>query len=188
MTFSFVIRLALISLFCLVLQIPEIQHWVIWDRGLISNGEWWRIVTGNFSHTNLAHLAMNLAGLVVICYLFTPTKKALYVLLALLSLTTGLGLLLTPLNAYLGLSGVLHGLFAYWALSECLGGRKSSIWLIVGVVAKVTWETLFGASQSTIDLIAANVATEAHAIGTVAGLLFSLGYWLYNRVPLQQNS
>lgn len=83
---------------------------------------------------------------------------------------------------------MLHGLFAYWALSECLGGRKSSIWLIVGVVAKVTWETLFGASQSTIDLIAANVATEAHAIGTVAGLLFSLGYWLYNRVPLQQNS
>ncbi|MGF1778061.1 rhombosortase [Vibrio nomapromontoriensis] len=185
MTFSFVIRLALILLLCVVLQIPEIQNWAMWHREAICNGEWWRIVTGNFSHTNLAHLAMNMAGLIVICYLFRPSEKALYALLALLSVSVGAGLLLTSLDAYLGLSGVLHGLFAYWALTEWLSGRKSSVWLVLGVCIKVGWESVFGASASTKDLIAANVATEAHAIGMGAGFTFALLYWLYQKRHLQ---
>ena len=169
----------------MVLQIPDLQNWAVWHREAIYNGEWWRIVTGNFSHTNLAHLAMNMAGLVVICYLFKPTVKALYTLLALLSLSVGVGLLVTPLDAYLGLSGVLHGLFAYWALTEWLSGRMSSVLLVLGVSIKVGWESVFGASASTQYLIAANVATEAHAIGVGAGFTFALLYWLYQKRHLQ---
>ncbi|MFA0036927.1 rhombosortase [Vibrio sp. 10N.261.52.A1] len=157
------------SLLCVIFQLEPVQAWVVWDKSAIVDGQWWRILTGNFSHTNYSHLLMNLAGLWIISYLFQPTRKQLISALVLISLVTGLALLLSSIQIYVGLSGTLHGLFGLFALREALSGRKSSWLLVLGLVAKIAWEQLIGPSSTTGELINARVAIEAHLAGALAG-------------------
>ena len=112
---------------------------------------------------------MNLVGLWIISYLFQPTRKQLISALVLISLVTGLALLLSSIQIYVGLSGTLHGLFGLFAPREALNGRKSSWLLVLGLVAKIAWEQLIGPSSTTGELINARVAIEAHLAGALAG-------------------
>ncbi|MFM2609616.1 rhombosortase [Vibrio chagasii] len=157
------------SLLCVIFQLEPVQAWVVWDKSAIVDGQWWRILTGNFSHTNYSHLLMNLAGLWIISYLFQPTRKQLISALVLISLVTGLALLLSSIQIYVGLSGTLHGLFGLFALREALNGRKSSWLLVAGLIAKIAWEQFVGPSSTTGELINARVAIEAHLAGALAG-------------------
>ncbi|MEC7940737.1 MAG: rhombosortase [Pseudomonadota bacterium] len=157
------------SLLCVLFQLEPVQASVVWDKSAIVDGQWWRILTGNFSHTNYSHLLMNLAGLWIISYLFQPTRKQLISALALISLVTGLALLLSSIQIYVGLSGTLHGLFGLFALREALNGRKSSWLLVLGLFTKVAWEQLIGPSSTTGELINARVAIEAHLAGALVG-------------------
>nr|WP_275666118.1 rhombosortase [Vibrio sp. Isolate23] len=159
-----------ISLVCLGVQFEPLASLTYWHHQLISEGQWWRILTGNFTHTNFAHLGMNLAGLWVITYLFKPRATSLLCVLFVISLSVGVLNLTTSMTSYVGLSGVLHGIFAYYALQESLQGRKGSWLLVIGVLAKVGWEMTMGASQSTSELIDARVAVESHLFGALAGL------------------
>ncbi|MFV0448763.1 MAG: rhombosortase [Vibrio sp.] len=165
--------LSLVTALCFGLQFEPVSHFMIWQADAITNGQWWRIVTGNFTHTNFAHLLMNLLGLWAIGYLFRPKPRYFARLTLLISTWIGLSLLLTNMSSYVGLSGTLHGLFAFYALKEALEGRKSSWLLVIGVMLKVVGEQLFGASTSTAELIGARVATEAHLSGLIIGLLLS---------------
>lgn len=178
--FRLIILLGLISLVCAVLQTEPAATWSAWHQVDILQGQWWRIVTGNFTHTNLAHLVMNLAGLWVICYLFRPRPFDLILALFLCSLGVGLLNLTTTMQGYVGLSGVLHGLFGYFALREYLPSkshlprRKSSGLLVLGLLAKIAWEQSMGAPESTSALIEAPVAIDAHLFGAGTGLLLAL--------------
>ena len=69
-----------------------------------------------------------------------------------------------------GLSGVLHGLFGFWALAEVFDGRRSSLVLVGGLIAKVAWEQFYGPSTSTAAMIGARVAVDAHLFGAIGGL------------------
>ena len=162
------------TLLCVIFQIDIVQQWVIWDKSAIFSGELWRILTGNFSHTNISHLLMNLAALCGNCFLFSPNRKQLTQALLLISLATGIALLLTDIELYLGLSGTLHGLFALFALKEAIEGRKTSWLLVAGVIVKVSWEQLYGASATTSDMIGARVAIEAHLAGAMTGIALAL--------------
>lgn len=168
--------LIVISLVMALAQWPALQPFITWDARFIADGQWWRLLSGNFTHTNLIHLGMNTAGLWVIAFFFrsiTQAKEWLAVLLV-SSLLVGVTLLASDIQVYLGLSGTLHGLFAYYALKESLSGRKSSWLLIVGVLAKVAYECLIGAPESTASMINARVATEAHLVGMLSGLALGL--------------
>ncbi|ARP38815.1 rhombosortase [Vibrio syngnathi] len=169
------------SLLCVLFQFEPIQAWVVWDSNAIAEGQWWRILTGNFSHTNTSHLLMNLAGLWIISYLFQPSKKQLAVALLVISLVNGVALLLSTIQIYVGLSGTLHGLFGLFALREALNGRKSSWLLVFGLVAKIAWEQLVGPSSTTGELINARVAIEAHRAGALAGGFMAVVSFLMNK-------
>ncbi len=171
----FYFPLMAVSLVCLALQFEPLASLTEWHRQWISEGQWWRILSGNFTHTNFAHLVMNLAGLWVIHFIFKPEHRSFIFALLFISLAVGLLNLFSDMISYVGLSGVLHGLFAYFALQEALNGRKSSWLLVIGVLAKVTWEMTMGASQSTSELIQARVAVEAHMYGALSGLI--LGFF-----------
>nr|WP_238115412.1 rhombosortase [Vibrio cincinnatiensis] len=178
--------LCLVSLLCFGLQFEPLSSVSAWHLSAIQQGQWWRILTGNFTHTNFAHLMMNLAGLWAIAFLFRPTPKLLLMALLLLSGWVGVGVYFTDITLYVGLSGTLHGLFALFATQEWLYGRKNSRWLVFGIIAKVAWEQRVGASLGTEMWIEARVATEAHLIGLLGGLLFALlerGYTLQTKRP-----
>lgn len=167
--------LAVITLLCFGVQWTPLHDLFIWTRADIEHGQWWRILTGNLTHTNSAHLAMNIAGLWVVSWLFQPTVRVVASVLLLSSAVIGVALLATDLDYYLGLSGALHGLFAYCALHEWQNGRKSSAWLVLGIIAKVVWEQSMGASATTEALIGDSVAISAHLAGMLGG--FSAALW-----------
>ncbi|MBW3694533.1 rhombosortase [Vibrio sp. T187] len=173
--------LVLTTVICVIFQIDSVQQIMQWDIHALASGQWWRILTGNFTHTNIWHLLMNLAGLWVISYLFTPSKKQLLVTLITISALVGIGLLWSSIQIYVGLSGTLHGLFGYFALNEALRGRKSSWLLVLGLILKVGWEQFYGASESTSAMIAARVAIEAHLVGGFAGLTGALSMYFYDK-------
>ncbi len=149
----------------------------------IAAGELWRIATGNLLHTNLWHLLMNLAGFWVILFLHEMHYKGhaskFMGLFFSLCILEGLGLYFfyPELKGYVGLSGLLHGLFTFGALLDIRKGYISGYLLLVGVCLKVAYEMYFGASESVSSLINARVATESHFIGVLTGLLCGL-VWL----------
>ncbi|NMH63884.1 rhombosortase [Shewanella salipaludis] len=169
----------LLSLVCLGLYLAGL-HFTGLDAGLayrrseIAQGQWWRLISGNLLHTNHWHLLMNLAGLWVLLLLhhFHYRLNGLLCLLASLCLLEGLGLYLfyPGLLAYVGLSGMLHGLFAYGAIQDIRTGTKSGYLLLLGVIIKVANEQLFGAPADVSAMIGARVATESHLVGLVCGL------------------
>ncbi|MGF1763805.1 rhombosortase [Aliivibrio kagoshimensis] len=179
------LRLLLLLLALMVaFQIPTVSEMVLWDRALIHHGELWRIVTGNFTHTNFAHLLMNSGALIIFYLLFKEylNNQILLPLLLSTSLVVGLSIFLTDIDLYFGLSGVIHGLLAWGAVKDIQYGRQSGYWLLGGIIAKVIWEQLFGASSSTMVLIDARVAIEAHLAGLIYGIVFALLMWSYKRI------
>lgn len=175
--------LVIISMVCVGLQFEPLSSAAAWQLNAIQHGQWWRILTGNFTHTNFAHLAMNLAGLWLISYIFKPTVRLLLSALVLISLWVGIAVLMTDMSSYVGLSGTLHGLFACCALQEARQGRRSSWLLVAGVIAKAVWEQCYGSSLGTEALIQARVATEAHLAGVLGGLLLALSTKKTLRMP-----
>jgi len=152
-----------------------------YERGAVLQGELWRLLTGNLVHLGLTHLALNLAGLALVCGLFLKTLTARQWSVALLAcaLATTLGLLaFAPQVAwYVGLSGVLHGLFVAGALAQLRRGRHFAYAYLVLIGVKLTVEIVWGSSPELSALIGGNVVAVAHlygALGGLAGLVFSL--------------
>jgi rhomboid family GlyGly-CTERM serine protease len=171
----------------LMLQLfqADLSPWLEFNREAIANGQWWRLVTGHWLHTNSWHLMMNLGGFVLIICLHGMyyNGKVLLSLLLVGSLCTGLGLFwLSPsTEIYVGLSGFLHALLVCGCLID-IRRHWSSGWLIlIATFGKVFWEQLHGASQDVATLIAADVAIDAHLFGACTGLLLFGGWCLHAR-------
>ena len=183
--FSLIISLISMVLFALAITSPMIiDTYSIFkfEHDAITDGQIWRIFTGNFLHTNAWHLTMNLAGLWVIVLLHelhykrhTPKLALLFISLCIFE-GVGLYIFYPELKSYVGLSGVLHGLFTFGAIMDIRKGLFSGYLLLLGVIAKVAYEQYFGASNGMTELINARVATESHLVGVIAGLICAL-FW-----------
>ena len=92
---------------------------------------------------------------------------------------TGFYFLFPDVEAYAGLSGVLHGLYIACAVYglQFKKERKFALLVIVLVMAKISWENIFGSTQ-TAELIGSPVLVEAHLLGTIFGVFGALAYML----------
>ena len=115
---------------------------------------------------------------------FHFSVKSYAVLVLLLCLLEGVGLFFfyPSLYGYVGLSGMLHGLFTFGAIQDIRAKYLSGWALLLGVFAKVSYEQYFGGSEDVTALIGARVATESHLIGLCAGLLCALGLFAYRKL------
>ena len=52
------------------------RAWFAYDRAAISAGEFWRLLTGHFTHLSWQHLFYNFVGLSLITYLVAADLKA----------------------------------------------------------------------------------------------------------------
>ncbi|MEL4426790.1 rhombosortase [Shewanella indica] len=170
----------MLTALALLLYFLPLTELFAFRRSAIEQGELWRLVSGNLLHTNFWHLLMNLAGFWVILYLHKEHYNALGVLILTLALClfegVGLYLCYPELMGYVGLSGILHGLFAFGALADIRSGRSSGYLLLAGVIAKVGWEQWQGAAAEVSALIGARVAVEAHLVGLIGGIAL-FGLW-----------
>mgnify|MGYP003652829933 FL=1 len=169
----------------LALTEPMSSDWLAYDRHQLIDFQWWRLITGHFLHTNSTHLLLNTAGLTLLWalhgqYYQTPRYLIIFFLLC-LGTSGGLFLFAPQMLWYVGLSGVLHGLFVIGAYFDIKNKLKSGWLLIIGVWLKVLHEQIYGASEDVAQLIAANVAIDAHLFGTITGCIIILYYFIVDK-------
>jgi rhomboid family GlyGly-CTERM serine protease len=160
----------------------QANEYFAYDRVQFEHHQWWRLITGHFLHTNSIHLMLNLAGLILLWALhghYYHTSKFFLVFL-LLCLGTSLCLYVfsVDLQWYVGLSGVLHGLFVIGAYYDIRHNFKTGWLMLIGVWLKVLHEQIYGASSDISGWIEANVAIDAHLFGTLVGSLLVVYYFI----------
>jgi len=149
-----------------------------YHAGDIKAGEIWRLISANLVHLGWSHTLMNLFGLGLIWGLFWNCFSSWQWWL--ISLTSGLGvslglLILNPeLVWYVGLSGVLHGLFVAGAVGAIRRGDRREAILLAAIVSKLLWEQYFGALPGSADMAGGPVVVDSHLYGAIAGALAAL--------------
>jgi rhomboid family GlyGly-CTERM serine protease len=148
------------------------------DRALIAQGDVWLLFSGHFVHLNWTHWALNMAGLAVVAFFFSPYSSVwqwLWVIF-IAALFVGLGLYWRnpELHTYVGLSGVLHGLFIYGAMRETRRYPASGYVLLALLVGKLIWEFMNGPLPGSETMTQGRVATDAHLYGAFGGAFAGL--------------
>ncbi len=174
----------ILFIFSLVLQFNWVDNWRF-DRDLIKQGRLWLLFSGHIVHLSWSHWLLNMAGLAIVAIFFSNHASAkqwlLVTLISACVISAGLWWWLTDIRYYVGLSGVLHGLFLYGALREIRFYPVSGYVLLVVLIAKLLWEFFYGALPGSEDMAGGRVLTEAHLLGAVAGISLWLVESLMNR-------
>lgn len=147
--------------------------WLRYDRAAILHGQWWRIISGNIVHLGWPHLLLNLVGLILVWLLFRQTLTTrswiLVTLVSAAAVSCGLLLFDPHLEWYVGLSGVLHGLFAAGLVAALYAGNRGDWWLLALFIAKITWEQTVGSMPGSAEIAGGNVIVDAHLYGAIGG-------------------
>lgn len=145
------------------------------NRELVEQGEVWLLFSGHIVHLNWSHWLLNMAGLAIVAFFFSPYasfKQWLVVILfSACVINVGLWWWMTDIRTYVGLSGVLHGLFLYGALREIRFYPVSGYVLVCVLIAKLSWEFFNGALPGSEDMAGGRVLTEAHLLGAIGGII-----------------
>lgn len=157
------------------LQIAGLENNLRYDRQAVLGGEIWRLFSGNLVHLGWPHVWLNVAGLALIWLLFgallSPSVWLFHI--AWTSLAVGLGLLCFDPNLswYVGLSGVLHGLFVAGLLAEYKTQRSFAVLVFAIFSAKLVWEQVYGPLPGSERAAGGNVVVNAHLYGAIGGML-----------------
>lgn len=148
------------------------------DRAAIEAGEWWRLVSGHFVHLGWSHTWLNLAGLGLAAVLFAREYRHLEWLAIGLASVAAIDIALLALRPdlawYVGLSGVLHGVYVAGALRWLLAREPEGWVLAVFLVAKLAWEQGFGALPLSASTAGGPVVVDAHLAGALGGLAVAM--------------
>ena len=145
------------------------------DHAAIQSEEYWRLISGHFVHTNHSHLAMNLAGVLALWLLQGDDYNARDYLTAALTSAVGVSACLyyldSSVNWFAGLSGLLHGLFAWGVTADLRARRHIGLVLVVGLLAKLLLEQSFGAAPASERVLGYPVLIDANLYGAAFGSL-----------------
>ncbi|MDH5446166.1 MAG: rhombosortase [Gammaproteobacteria bacterium] len=146
-----------------------------YQRLAITDGEFYRLLTGHLVHTNLYHSFVNLAGLVLIGvlsrYHMTARDWWFGLFISFVAVSAGLLLFDPQVQWYRGLSGVLHGIMVLLILkARQLAGFLRLI-ILAGLLVKIILEQLQIGFWQSDELIGAPVIVNAHLYGIVGGLM-----------------
>lgn len=156
------------------------------QRDAIAHGQLWRLLTCHMVHTGWLHLSLDVADLVLMWVLVGSvySSRVWWLLIFVISLgISGCLYLLNPaLEWYVGLSGLLHGMLAAGALGQLKQRPVESSVIMIALVAKLTWEQLYGSLDNILFVMKTPVSVDAHLYGSVTGaiaaaLLLSSSYF-----------
>ena len=149
-----------------------------YQRTAVEHGEIWRLLTANLVHLGWAHLLLNVAGLVLILWIFGENRTSRGWLTGFvvsgLAASTGVYLSRPDLLTVVGLSGALHGLFVLGTIGWIRGGDRMGWALLAVVAAKLAWEHFAGAVPLSVEIVGGAVVTEAHLWGAAGGVMAGL--------------
>ena len=151
---------------------PAPPAWV-YDRDAIVAGEWWRLVSGHWVHSDLPHLGWNLGATLLLGGLLELRDRRAW----LIALAAGTGAVdaalwfgLPGLTRYCGLSGVLNAVLLplLFALGRTVPARLLAL---SGALSLGKILTELAAGQALFTQAAWPSLPEAHLAGWLAGLL-----------------
>ncbi len=153
----------------------QVSDQLIYNRNAVMTGEYWRLITGHFFHSNGNHFMLNAAAVALLWALhgqnYRHKNYLMVFLVSAIICSLGMYWFSGHIVLYVGLSGVLHGFFVWGALMDIKHKEKTGYILLIGVIVKIIHEQVYGASAEVESLIAASVATDAHLYGAIGGLL-----------------
>ena len=142
--------------------------------------EIWRLWTAHWVHVGWIHFALNMLAFMCLPFIF-PRARVWHFVALLLILPPLISLsfyyFLADIEAYAGLSGVLHGMFTAIAIVHLLYRKErmfASLVLFL-ILGKLIWENTFGGS-TTAELIGSPVLVEAHLLGVIWGIVIAASY------------
>jgi rhomboid family GlyGly-CTERM serine protease len=176
---------ALLVLAALLLGGEGWQMSLRFDRAGLQQGQWWRLLTGHLMHFDVRHLLLDGAGVVLLWMLFarelSPLRWLAVVLASMLAIDAGLWWLAPQIQWYVGISGVLHGIWAAGAIAGLKRGDRTATWLLVLLAVKLCAEQLYGPRSLEPAM---PVVTQAHLYGAVGGAVVGLLDWAASRLRL----
>jgi rhomboid family GlyGly-CTERM serine protease len=188
--YSLIPLLIVIVSIVLALTEPMSSNFFAYDRDQLNHFQWWRLITGHLLHTNTSHLLLNLTGLTLLWalhgYYYKMHRYLIQFLVLCLGTSLGMYYFAQQMQWYVGLSGVIHGLFVIGAYFDIRQKLKTGWIMFIIVWVKVIYEQVFGASADVAKLIEANVAVDAHLFGTISGCIIIMYYLLLNNAQLAQ--
>lgn len=176
----------IIFLLSFFLQLFDLADSWRFNRGLVAQGDVWLLFSGHMVHLNWSHWLLNMAGLAIVAFFFsTHASFRLWMAVILTSacvICAGLWWWMPDIRYYVGLSGILHGLFLYGALREIHFYPASGYVLTAVLLAKLGWEFFNGALPGSEEMAGGRVLTEAHLLGAIGGALVWLSEYLFNAI------
>lgn len=175
------LKIALIILcFITLLVFQNFQEHLIFAHNKITSGEIWRLWSGQFVHTNYIHLTMNIVGFITLLILYSEELFKPKLIIQIFYISTCIGLWLyffsPEVRWYLGLSGIIYGLFVVASLQAII--QKDALLgypLFIAITVKITWENVDNSINNTsASLINSPIATDAHLYGYIAALTLTI--------------
>ena len=157
-----------------------------YHREVILSGQWWRMLSGHFTHWNADHALWDLvmfAALGIACERISPRRFIVLVVGSALAISGALVWLMPALQEYRGLSGIDSGLFVYLVavlLRTAWPGRDGprlavGIVLLTAFTGKIGYEMATGTTLFVDSSGAGFVPLPlVHAIGGICGALVGL--------------
>ncbi|MDQ8037667.1 MAG: rhombosortase [Pedobacter sp.] len=169
----------LVALFLILACIPAATELLRYQREAIAHGELWRLFTAHFVHLNFSHALINSIGTFMLALVLTRELPArdwwMVTLTAPFVISAGLWFKQPEMLAYVGFSGVLHGLL-YCAVIRLLPQAPVLAGVVLlALVGRQVWEqTGYYDPEYLRGLIHGRVMPDAHLFGAITGALWGL--------------
>lgn len=157
---------------------PELRLALRHEPAALAAGDLWRLLSAHAVHLSWSHLATNLAGLLLCAALapqaFQPRSlPRLLARLAWLAVAVSLGLLVGPPEVahYVGLSGVLYGLFLWTLAPAAWRGDPAARFTLTGMLGWALWQSLAGPIAAEEAAIGGRIVAAAHLYGLAGGAI-----------------
>lgn len=169
-----------------------LQPWVnslSWNKLAIEHNQWWRLLSGTLVHADWLHCAINLVALAIISLLYAKLFNLwqwLALIATLVIISNSTLLYFTNVSDYVGLSGLLHGLFVYALLKQFAEHKIESTLLLGATTIKLILEYFHPSGLGDQSLLGMSVATSVHRtfviIAVCLFIVIKLTQWLRARI------
>jgi rhomboid family GlyGly-CTERM serine protease len=177
------LRVALVAIMFAI--VPGLSEVMQYDRSAIAAGQWWRLVTGHFSHWSCDHLFWDLLMFLTVGVIISNWRVWLSAVIgSLAAISLVLWTRFPDLLTYRGLSGIDTALFTVVVLGLLRSAWMRRDWAMaaiasacaVGLAAKLAYESITGHCLFVDDSQAGFVpVVAAHVTGAMVGLAVFAG-------------
>ena len=156
-----------------------------YESSLVSQHEFWRLITAHFVHLGWSHFGLNMFGFFALWMIYGGVYSAKYWLFILFFSALGISVFLLLFDQdvmwYVGMSGVLHAIYAAALVnlllqSICLDKacfQIEDVILLIMLILKLVYEQFLGAVPFTESSSGGPVVVNAHLYGAIIGCICS---------------